>query len=32
VSGAIETATKAAEILPGVAAKRLGERGRVGEG
>jgi len=32
VSGAIETATKAAEILPGVAAKRLGGRGRVGEG
>ena len=32
VSGAIETATKAAEILPGVAAKRLGGHGRVGEG
>ena len=32
VSGAIETATKAAEIIPGVAAKRLGGRGWVGEG
>jgi hypothetical protein len=32
VSGAIETATKAAEIIPGVAARRPGGRGRVGEG
>ena len=32
VSGAIETATKAAEIIPDVAAKGLGGRGYVGEG
>jgi hypothetical protein len=32
VSGAIETAAKAAEILPGLAAKRLGGHGRVGGG
>ena len=32
VSGAIETAAKAAEILPGLAAKRLGGRGYLGEG
>jgi hypothetical protein len=32
VSGAIETATKAAEIVPGVAAKRLGGRDGIGEG
>jgi hypothetical protein len=32
VSGAIETATKAAEIVPGVAAKRLGRRDGIGEG
>ena len=31
LSGAIETATKAAEIVPGVA-KRLGGRGYIGEG
>jgi len=32
VSGAIETAAKAAEILPGLAAKRLGGHGYAGEG
>jgi hypothetical protein len=32
VSGAIETATKAAEIVPGLAANRLGVRGSVSEG
>jgi hypothetical protein len=32
VSEAIETATKAAEIVPGMAAKRLGGRGYVDEG
>ena len=32
VSGAIETATKAAAIVPGIGAKRLGGRSRVGEG
>jgi hypothetical protein len=32
VSGTIETATKAAEIVPGVAAKGLGRRDGIGEG
>jgi len=32
VSGAIETATRAAEIVPGLTAKRLGVRGSVSEG
>jgi hypothetical protein len=32
VSGAIETATKAAGIVPGIAAKRVGGRGYLGEG
>src|SRR5215471_6908907 len=32
LSGAIETATKAAEIVPGLAAKRLGGHGYAGEG